>query len=220
MSFKLIVSIVPHDCGDFITSAANSAGAGGGTIIMGKGTAENGILQLLGLGDSAKDITYNLVSAEIEQKVRNAIVAACDEKKAHFGVLFTIDVGEFIKAGYKSANPAKNTLSTGESSMTNDYQMINVIVNKGYAEDAMAAARKAGAGGGTIIGARGTAKENDAAFFGTKIVPEKEMLMILVPEEKKDDIVKAITDLPCFAEAGSGIVFCNQAQNFTLLGKK
>ena len=101
-----------------------------------------------------------------------------------------------------------------------NYQMINIIVNKGYAEDAMAAARKAGAGGGTIIGARGTAKEGDAAFFGMKIVPEKEMLMILVPAEKKNDIVSAITELPCFAEAGSGIIFCNEAQDFTLLGKK
>ena len=103
---------------------------------------------------------------------------------------------------------------------TSTYQMINVIVNKGYAEDAMAAARKAGAGGGTIIGARGTAKEGDAAFFGMKIVPEKEMLMILVPSDKKEAIVQAITELPCFAEAGSGIVFCNEAQDFTLLGKK
>ena len=101
-----------------------------------------------------------------------------------------------------------------------NYQMINIIVNKGYAEEAMAAARKAGAGGGTIIGARGTAKEGDAAFFGMKIVPEKEMLMILVPAEKKAAVVEAVTALPCFAEAGSGIIFCNEAQDFTLLGKK
>ena len=80
--------------------------------------------------------------------------------------------------------------------------------------------RKAGAGGGTIIGARGTVREEDAAFFGMKIVPEKDMLIILVPTEKKDDILKAITDLPCFAEAGSGIIFCNEAKDFTLLGKK
>lgn len=102
----------------------------------------------------------------------------------------------------------------------NTYQMINVIVNKGYAEDAMAAARKAGAGGGTIISARGTAKEGDAAFFGMTIVPEKDMLMILVPSDKKDAIVNAITELPCFDQAGSGIIFCNEAQNFTVLGKK
>lgn len=218
MSFKLIVSIVPKDNGDFITTAARNAGSGGGTIIMGKGTAENSILQLLGLGDTSKDITYNLVDSEIEHTVRDAIVAACEEKKAHFGVLFTINVDEFIKAGDTNSSIGKKT-DNGENTMAN-YQMINVIVNKGYAEDAMAAARRAGAGGGTIIGARGTAKEGDAAFFGMKIVPEKDMLMILVPTDKKDDIVNAIKNLPCFAEAGSGIIFCNEAQNFTLLGKK
>lgn len=218
MSYKLIVSIVPHDCGEIITNAANSAGAGGGSIIMGRGTAANSVLQLLGLGDTSKDIVYVVVSSDKKDDVLNAIVSASNEKKAHFGVLFTIDVGSFIKAG-PNKGEIKSDLQ-GESKMESSYQMINVIVNKGYAEDAMAAARKAGAGGGTIIGARGTAREDDEAFFGMKIVPEKDMLIILVPTDKKDDIVRAITDLPCFAEAGSGIVFCNEAKDFTLLGKK
>ena len=99
------------------------------------------------------------------------------------------------------------------------YEMITIIVNKGYAEDAMAAARKAGAGGGTIIGARGTAREGDATFFGVDIVPEKEMLMILVPQNKRDEIVNAVSSLACFEKAGSGIIFSSTANNFTLLGK-
>lgn len=36
------------------------------------------------------------------------------------------------------------------------------IVNAGFADDAMAAARKAGAPGGTILKARGTASGEDA----------------------------------------------------------
>ena len=126
-----------------------------------------------------------------------------------------------IKFYYKRVNVQEiaKQQKKGEEAMT-DYEMINIIVNKGYAEDAMAAARKAGAGGGTIIGARGTAKEGDSTFFGVEIVPEKEMLMILVPAEKKAAVVEAVTALPCFAEAGSGIIFCNEAQDFTLLGKK
>ncbi len=133
--------------------------------------------------------------------------------------MFTLNTPDFIRAGHLNE---KTENAEGEKTMKteNNYQMINIIVNKGYAEDAMAAARKAGAGGGTIIGARGTAKEGDAAFFGMKIVPEKEMLMILVPAEKKAAVVEAVTALPCFAEAGSGIIFCNEAQDFTLLGKK
>lgn len=213
--FKLVVSIVPHDSGEFITNAAKHSGAGGGTIIMGRGTAQNGLIQLLGLGDTSKDIVYILVDAAKSAEVVKSIQEACSSKKAHFGVLFTVAVNDFIKSG--TAERIKEGVVTMENK--NDYEMINVIVNKGYAEDAMDAARKAGAGGGTIIGARGTAKEGDSKFFGVEIVPEKEMLMILVPAEKKESIVNAISSLPCFAKAGSGIVFCNAAQDFTLLGK-
>lgn len=218
MGYKLLISIVPHDNGELIANAAKSAGAGGGTITMGRGTASNGVLQLLGLGDTSKDIVYIIIKENLKEAVYNEIIKA-SEKKSHFGVIFTLNTPDFIRAGHLDE---KSDGAKGEETMKNEknYQMINIIVNKGYAEDAMAAARKAGAGGGTIIGARGTAKEGDAAFFGMKIVPEKEMLMILVPAEKKNDIVSAITELPCFAEAGSGIIFCNEAQDFTLLGKK
>ena len=220
MSYKLLIGIVPHNSGELIADAAKSAGAGGGTIAMGRGTASNGVLQLLGLGDTSKDIVYIIIKNSIKQAVYDAIIKA-SEKKAHFGVMFTLDTPDFIRAGHLAESDVSEK-SEGEENMKaeNNYQMINVIINKGYAEDAMAAARKAGAGGGTIIGARGTAKEDDAAFFGMKIVPEKEMLMILVPTDKKAAIVDAITALPCFAEAGSGIIFCNEAQDFTVLGKK
>ena len=65
------------------------------------------------------------------------------------------------------------------------HELIVVIVNKDFADDVMHAARKAGAGGGTVINARGTAREEDAKFFGVQIVPEKEMLMILVDSDKR-----------------------------------
>ena len=219
--YKLIMCIVPHGGGEFITNAAKEAGAGGGTIMMGRGTASNSVLQLLGLGDTSKDVTMNIVDKSIAREVCNKIEQACSTKKEHFGVLFTIDVNGFIKAG--SVKPLKALQQeekvTGDENMQS-YEMINIIVNKGYAEDAMAAARKAGDGGGTIIGAKGTAREGDSTFFGVEIVPEKEMLLVLVSAEKKEAIVNAVSSLPCFEKAGSGIIFCQPAKDFTLLGKK
>ena len=193
--YKLIICIVPRNSGEIITNAAKQAGADGGTILMGKGTASNSVLQLLGLGDTGKDITMNIVRSDICREVCSKIEETCLTKKAHFGVLFTLDVRDFIRAGAGGSSTEKNI--QGEKTMEN-YEMINIIVNKGYAEDAMAAARKAGAGGGTIIGARGTAREGDATFFGVDIVPEKEMLMILVPAEKKTQVVAAVKELACF----------------------
>lgn len=216
MSYKLLISIVPHNMGELITNATKEAGAGGGTILMGRGTAANSIIQLLGLGDTSKDIAYVVVDDSILEKTLLSVKEATSSKKSHFGVMFTVNVSEFIRSG----NPNQEK-PEGENNMAQNesYKLINVIVNKGYAEDAMAAARKTGAGGGTIIGARGTAKEGDAKFFGAEIVPEKDMLLILVPKEKCDDIVNAIQSLPCFAKAGSGIIFCSNAHDFTLLGK-
>ena len=232
MNHALLISIIPHNSAEFIVEAAKTAGAGGGSIIMGRGTASSNIVQLLGFGDKAQDIVYIVVENGKKQAILDAIKKASESKKEHFGVLFTIEVDDFIKSGHITESESTKNAATnfakaknheesrnGGKKMNSSYQMINVIVNKGYAEDAMAAARKAGAGGGTTIGARGTAREDDVAFFGMKIVPEKEMLMILVPSEKKDEIVKAITAIPCFAEKGSGIIFCSEANDFTLLGK-
>ena len=216
--YKLIMCIVPHNSGELITNAAKDAGAGGGTIVMGRGTASNSVLQLLGLGDTSKDITMNIVEQKIADDVCAKIEEACSGKKAHFGVLFTLDVNSFMKAGSVEKTTKAAEKKSGEDNMEK-YEMINIIVNKGYAEDAMAAARKAGAGGGTIIGAKGTAREGDSTFFGVDIVPEKEMLMILVPQDKKDAIVQAVSSLACFEKAGSGIIFSNEAKGFKLLGK-
>jgi len=216
MKYKIIVSIVPHNSGQLIIDASRNAGATGATVLMGKGTAANSVLQMLGFGDSSKDVVLIIIEEEKEKDVFSEILKVTVNKKKRFGIIFTLDAGSFIKAGKKQKD------NEGEKYMDkeNDYQMINIIVNKGLAEEAMAAARKAGAGGGTIIGARGTAKEGDAKFFGMEIVPEKEMLMILVPTDKKDDVIKAVTELSCFSKAGSGIVFCNGAQNFTMLGNE
>ncbi len=216
MSYKLIVTIVPQYSGELITNTARDSGCPGGTVLMGTETSANGLVQLLGFGDAQKDITYNLTQSTKAPAIISAIKDVTGKKKKNFGLLFSIEVDDFIKAG--DEKPA--SLEKGEKKMTdNNYEMINVIVNKGYAEDAMAAARKAGAGGGTIIQAHGTAKEGDAKFFGSEIVPEKDMLVILVPKDKKEAIVNAVKELNCFKKAGSGIIFCNEIKDFTILGK-
>ncbi len=212
MSYRLIISIVSHDCGDEIVKVAASAGATGGTVLMGKGTAANNILSLLGFGSASKDVVLILVPEEICSDVVTAITESCRDRKKHFGVLWLIDVTTLMKGGVISGGKIMDKEC--------EHQMITLIVNKGYAEDAMAAARKAGAGGGTVINARGTAKEGDAKFFGMEIVPEKDMLLILVPKDKCEAVMDALKSLPCLQTPGSGISFCLEARDFTLLGSK
>ena len=225
---RLIISIVPKNSAGIVTLAANSAGASGGSVLLGRGTASNSIIQLLGLGDTSKEVVLTVVDQAHEASVVDAVKNAVADKK-HFGVIFSLAVPSFFRSGSMNDNEAQTQIDTGDENMadTNDsnaakkdaYEMINIIVNKGYAEDAMAAARKAGAGGGTILSARGTAKEGDEKFFGMEIVPEKEMLIVLVPSAKKTEILDAVKSLPCFEKAGSGIVFSSEVETFSTLGK-
>ena len=62
----------------------------------------------------------------------------------------------------------------------NNHEVIFAIVNSGFAEDVMDVARELGVRGGTIINARGVAREDAAAFFGITLHAEKEILMMVV----------------------------------------
>ena len=87
------------------------------------------------------------------------------------------------------------------------YEAIFCIVNDGYSEAVMDAAKKYGARGGTVINARGTAGKEAEAFFGITVQPEKEIVMIVVPAECKENILKALYDEVGLNTLGQGIAF-------------
>ena len=90
---------------------------------------------------------------------------------------------------------------------TSNYEVILAIVNDGFADDVMAVAKEQGARGGTIINARGVAKEDAAAFFGINVHSEKEIVMIVVPKKIKDDVLTAIYKEMGMAKKAQGIAF-------------
>ncbi len=89
----------------------------------------------------------------------------------------------------------------------NEFELIICIVNKGYSDTVMDAARSNGAGGGTIVNARGTANPESEKLFGVVVQPEKETVLIVAKKEKVDAIVSAIYDVANLATDGHGIAF-------------
>jgi nitrogen regulatory protein PII len=71
----------------------------------------------------------------------------------------------------------------------------------------MDAARELGARGGTVVHARGTANLEAEKFFGITVQPEKEMVLILVPSEIKEDILHALYRTVGLKTPGQGIAF-------------
>ena len=87
------------------------------------------------------------------------------------------------------------------------HELIVCIVNAGFSQNVMEAARAAGAQGGTILRARGSANPEAEEFFNINIQSDKEVLMILVPKGIKDDVIKAIYKDCGLADEAKGIAF-------------
>ena len=88
-----------------------------------------------------------------------------------------------------------------------DYELIFCIVNQGFSEAVMEAAKNAGATGGTVMKARGTAAKEAETFFKITIQPEKEVVMVLIPKALRDGVLHAVYKEAGLGTSGQGIAF-------------
>ena len=90
---------------------------------------------------------------------------------------------------------------------TENHEVIFAIVNSGFAEDVMEIAREQGVRGGTILNARGVVKEDAAAFFGITLHQDKEILMMVVEKDIRDNVLNAIYKQMGMDKKAKGIAF-------------
>lgn len=217
---KMFISLVGRHRGEQLVAIAKAAGARGGTIGLGRSVGDNPILRALALADVQQDILFLVLGSEKERVLTAIRKAAKDTPKKLGGLAMVLDVSGMM---VRPQNPeqAQHAPGSGAGSdrMESGYALITVITNSGFADDVMAAARKAGATGGTITTARGTGTEEDVKFFGITLVPEKDMLLIVAANDNVQGIIKAISSVPSLCEPGGGIVFTQNVEEFIVLGQ-
>lgn len=97
------------------------------------------------------------------------------------------------------------------------FELVVCVINAGFSQNVVEVARAAGARGGTIIRGRGTANPEAEEFFGLSIQPDKELLLILVPAEIKDTVLKAIYKDAGLGKEANGIAFSLPVSNSTTI---
>jgi nitrogen regulatory protein P-II 1 len=98
-------------------------------------------------------------------------------------------------------------LSHGKPAVDGEFDLIVTIINKGWADEIVEAARNAGAEGGTVLYGRGTGVHERKTFFGILIEPEKEVVLTLIPRERTQPVLQAITKAGQLERPGTGIAF-------------
>ena len=99
------------------------------------------------------------------------------------------------------------------------FEVVLCILNNGFSEQAMDAARAVGARGGTIMHGRGTASKDAEKLFNITVQPEKEIVMILVVSKIKDDVLKALYDAVGVNTAAQGIAFTLPVESVVGIGE-
>ena len=87
----------------------------------------------------------------------------------------------------------------GKPDMDFEYELIVVILNEGYSELVMDAARAAGARGGTVLHAKGTGAAVSEKFLGVSLAQEKDMVYIVASSKQKAEIMRSVSQ-----NAGTG----------------
>lgn len=163
-------------------------------IALGHGTAASEILNMFGLESSEKAVCFSIVTGEtwlalrrgLEQKLRIDIPGT--------GISFLVpmsSIGGPRELGYLTENQPFEKKGESELQGT-EHELLVVISNQGYSDMVMDAARKVGAGGGTVIHAKGTGVERAEHFLGISLAAEKDILFIVTPTGRKKPIMESI----------------------------
>lgn len=180
----------------------------GGMTIIGRGTVSSSILNLLGIKSQKKEIVKLLVKTEEAKDIMNYFDQELQLSKPGHGIAYTKQVIAAIGLPGQKPNQKQMPASTAKcvegKSM---FKKLTVIVDRGMADDVMDIARKAGIRGGTILHGRGAGAEIATNLFGVEIEPEKELVIILMPNDLVDKVVHALSQELHLDEPGKGILF-------------
>lgn len=167
-------------------------------IFHAQGTATSEIMDMLGLDGVDKNVLMSMMpkpfADEMLKKLRKRLHLGMPNTGIAFTLLMSGGSGHVVKM-VESLEPEEKRilLERNEADMTeNEYSMIMVIVNQGFSEEVMNAARPMGASGGTVFHSRRIGTQEAMKFWKISVQEEREVVLILAQKEDKLAIMQEI----------------------------
>ena len=176
---------------------------------LGRGTANSEMLDYFGLEESEKVVILSVVTEETWKKLRREMIVKMQIDVPGTGIAFIVPLssigGEktlhFLIQSEEFEREEESTLKDTE------YELLVAIANQGCIDTVMDVARSVGAGGGTVIHAKGTGMETAEKFLGVSLAAEKEIILIVTKKKQKNAIMKAMMEQTGLASKEKTIIF-------------
>ena len=178
------------------------------TVSNANGTASPSLLDYFGLAETKKDVYFAVIPEYLERKILDKVKSIFKLDKEGTGVVFTIPISSSNK--FLSETFYKYDVGENDENMKDDknnYHLIVTIVMEGYLEQVMAAAKRAGGNGGTVIKGRGLANVMPTKILGFNIEPERELVLNIVADSDKNKVMEEISKEVGIKTPGKGVCF-------------
>lgn len=196
----MFFTIVNRGKANIVLRKAKDCGAAGGTILLGEGTVQSKLLETLGITETRKEILMIQASGELDAKLHEELSETFQFFKRSKGIAFSIP----FKRWKLEDSDKEHNISLDDDRFNNC--CIFTIVDKGRSKDCIAAARAAGARGGTLIHGHGAGVPTDF-YFPLVIEPKKDTVMVITPKDKAAGVRSRIFSELELYKPGNGIVF-------------
>lgn len=198
MELYCVIAITDHERGEAMNTLYRAAGLRGILSMPGRGTATSEHLAIYGLDATEKYVISAIGNgSEAEGLIKSAKRKLFIDIPGN-GVMLTVPL-KSVAGGKTLAYLTDEQKLGGAPRMDFEHELIIVILNEGYSDFVMDAARAAGAGGGTVLHAKGTGGTRGEKFFSVSLADEKDMIYIIAHKDEKAAIMRSINE-----QAGPG----------------
>lgn len=209
-NLKALVGILTLRDAEKLTELINGSCAALSYEADAKGTARSSVLDYLGLGETEKKIVISLFPERAEEAVLKEIRENMHLYLAGKGLCFTVPLtgaSAIVANALRKSVPDTEKNGGKKVKTQREYCLIVTAMQKGFAEEAMEAARAAGAAGGSVLTAATLGDKKAEQLIGVTLQKETDVLLILAKNDGKDAITEAILKKVGLKTDGGGVVF-------------
>lgn len=177
------------------------------------GTASSEMMDILGLGSIDKSLLVSALPKPAADRMLPKLYKDLKLALPGSGIACTIPLSGANAWILKLLQPLAEgeghaaERKDGNTMADCKHMLVAAVVNQGYSEQVMDAARAAGAGGGSVLHSRHIMDGQEAvSFWGLNVQEEKELVLILASKEDKLPIMTAIKEACGIHSEAQGIV--------------
>ena len=194
MQLNYVITIIDREKRKQLTALLKESKLRIALTMLGHGTATTQHLLLSGLTPKDKAIIATIADPQHTRQFIRQLKHKMFIDIPGNGVVMAVPIKSIGGGSTLAYFTDQQTPSEGKPEMDFKYELIYVILNAGHSDEVMDAARPAGAGGGTVIAAKGTGIQQSEKFMGLTLANEKEVVLIVASVQDKSNIMRAIIE--------------------------